>query len=296
MTETLVIVNPAAGRGRASRVEPEIARFFSDQGHSAEFIHSQSSAHAREQAHRAARRGTKCVAALGGDGMFHYVVEGVLGTDCIVGFLPAGNGNDIAKGLGIFNDPVRAAKQFLETAPRAVDVVCVRLSGGQVAHFIGAGGMGLDAEAAFQANTRFRRWPGILRYLAGALWTFRHEFSFELQAEIDGIAWSGRAILAAVANSPSYGSGIRIASDAKMDDGLLSVVLVEEVGWLRLIQGLGILVAGRQLKFQEIKRFRGRRVRLEANRAVRIHGDGEQLGESPAEFEVLPGAIRVKAP
>lgn len=291
-----MVVNPAAGRGRAARAESEIARLLADHGHSAQFVHSKSSGDAREQARCAALQGFPCVAALGGDGLFHHVVNGIVGTDCVAAFFPAGNGDDIAEGLGIPDDPIQAAELFLRTAPRSVDVVRVRFADGRGTYFVGAGGMGLDAEAALQANTRFRRWPGVLRYLAGALWTFGHESSFSLHAEIDGATWSGKAILAAVANSPCYGSGIRIAPEARMDDGVLNIVLVEEVGWLRLLHGLAILVTNRELKFEEIKRFPARRVRLEANRNVRVHGDGEQLGESPVEFEILPKAIRVKAP
>ena len=295
MTETLVIVNPVAGGGRAARAESAIARLFASRSCACKFTHSLSSDDACEQARLAARQGMKHVAALGGDGMFHHVVEGLLGSESIAGFFPAGNGNDIAEGLGIPDDPVRAAELFLQAAPRPVDVVRVRFADARVAHFIGAGGMGLDAEAALEANTRFRNWPGVLRYLAGALWTFAHQPSFELRAEIDGAPWAGKAILAAVANAPCYGSGIRIAPDAKMDDGRLNAVLVEEVGWLRLMHGLAILLTSGNLKFKEVKRFAATRVRLEANRKVKIHGDGELLGESPAEFEILPGAIRVKA-
>lgn len=296
MTETLVIVNPAAGGGRAARAESKIARLFANHGRFAEFVHSLSGEDAQEQARCAAGRGFQYVAALGGDGIFHHVVNGLIGTDCVAAFFPAGNGNDIAEGLGIPDDPVQAAELFLKTAARPVDVVRVRFEDGRATYFVGAGGMGLDAEAALQANTRFRRWPGVSRYLAGAFWTFRRESSFYLRADIDGVEWSGKAILAAVANSPCYGSGIRIAPDAKMDDGLLNVALVEVVGWLRLLHGLAILVTNRELKFEEVKRFTARRIRLQAERSVKVHGDGELLGESPAEFEVLAGALRVKAP
>ena len=296
MTETLVIANPAAGRGRALRVESKIVALFASHGHSAEFVHSLSSIDARETARRAATNGVKNVVALGGDGMFHYVAEGLLGTDSVAGFFPAGNGNDIAKGLGLPDDPVRAAKIFLQVAPRRVDVVRAHFSNGRTVHFVGTGGMGLDAEAAFQANTSFRNWPGALRYLAGALRMFSREPAFQLRAEIDGATWEGRCVLASVANGPSYGSGIRIAPDAKMNDGILNVVLIEEVGWLRLLHGLFILLSHRELHFEEVKRFRAKNVRLSPGRPMKVHGDGEDLGESPVEFEVLPGALWVKAP
>lgn len=228
--------------------------------------------------------------------MFHHVAEALLGTDSVAGFFPAGNGNDIAEGLHLPDDPIRAAEIFLEAPIRRIDVVRATFSDGCITHFLGIGGMGLDAEAAFLANTRFRKWPGVLRYLAGALWTFSREPFFEMRAQIDGAVWNGSCVLASVANGPSYGSGIRIAPDAKMDDGILEIVLVEPVGWLRLFHGLTILLARGDLRFREVKRFQARRVRFEPNRPMRVHGDGESLGESPVELEVLPGALQVRAP
>jgi diacylglycerol kinase (ATP) len=294
--DTLIIVNPVSGGGRALRAEPLVASYFAAQSTSVQFVHSQSSEGMREQAARAAAEGYRYVVALGGDGAFHHVVEGVLGTGAIAGFFPAGNGNDIARELGIPLDAVSAAAAFLHSKPRSVDLVRVRFSDGRMAHYIGAGGMGLDAEAAHLANTRFKKWPGVTRYLAGALWTIFHEPAFELDAQMDQARWAGQALFAAVANGGSYGSGVRIAPDARMDDGMLDVVVVEEIGWTRLVEAIPIVLTTGDVRFSEVKRFRSMRVKLRANRAVKVHGDGELLGESPAEFEVLPGAIRVMAP
>jgi diacylglycerol kinase (ATP) len=295
--ETLVIVNPAAGGGRALRAEQSVKGLFGLHDHAAEFIHSKSSDDIREEAARAAAEGFRHVVALGGDGAFHHLVEGIYGTDAIAGFFPAGSGNDIAEGLGIPADPVLAADAFLKSKPRAVDLVRVRFAGGNEAHYIGAGGMGLDAEAAHLANTKFKSWPGVTRYFAGAFWTFFHEPPFELRAEIDGEIWSGRAIFAAVANGARYGSGVRIAPEAKMDDGWLDVALVGEIGWMRLAEAIPMVLTSGDLRgFPEVRRRRGQRIRLAADRPAKVHGDGELLGESPAEFEVLPGALRVMTP
>jgi len=294
--DTLIIVNPVSGGGRALRAEPLVASYFASQERAVELVHSRSSGDICDQAAKAAASGFKYVVALGGDGAFHHVVDGIRGTNAIAGFLPAGNGNDIARDLGIPLDAVRAAAAFLNSSPRAIDLVRVKFSGGHIAHFIGAGGMGLDADAAHLANTRFKRWPGVTRYLAGALWTFFHEPAFQLTAEIDEIHWAGRALFAAIANATSYGSGVRIAPDAKMDDGWLDVVLVGDVSWTRLIDAIPVVLTTGDLRFDEVKRFRCRRVLLQADRPAKVHGDGELLGESPVEFEILPGAIRVMAP
>ncbi|MGB0035480.1 MAG: diacylglycerol kinase family protein [Candidatus Acidiferrales bacterium] len=294
--DTFVIVNPIAGGGRALRAEPLVASYLAEHGRNVQFLHSKGSDDVREQAARAAASGYRYVVALGGDGAFHHLVEGVNGTEAIAGFFPAGNGNDIAEALGIPPDPIRAADSFLHSQPRSVDLVRVRFSDARTAHYVCAGGMGLDAEAAHLANTRFKSWPGVTRYLAGAFWTFFHIAPFELRAELDGVPWTGRALFAAVANAPSYGSGVRIAPDAKIDDGLLNVVFVKEVSWTQLFEAIPILLTSGDLRFEEVSRHLCRRVSLQTDRSVKVHGDGELLGESPAEFEVLPGALRVMTP
>jgi diacylglycerol kinase (ATP) len=294
--DTLVIVNPAAGGGRARQSGVAVADYFTQQGRNVELSESRSSDDLREQAARAAATGFRYVIALGGDGAFHHLVEGLYGTEAIAGILPAGNGNDIARALGIPPDAVSAADVFLHSSPHAIDLVRTRPAAKGTAYFVGAGGMGLDAEAAHLANTTFKQWPGVTRYLGGAFSAFFAGTTFELSAEMDSARWSGRALLAVVANAPCYGSGVRIAPGAKMDDGWLDVVLVRDISWTRLVEAIPILLTSGDLRFKEVERFQCRRLKFETDRPVMVHGDGEILGESPAEFEVVPSAIRVMTP
>lgn len=295
--ETLVIVNPAAGGGRALRAEKRVTKLLEMRGHAADFSCSKSAADLRAQAEWGARVGYRYVAALGGDGAFHHLVEAVYGTEAVAGFFPAGNGNDIAADLGIPADPLDAAEAFLKSAPRAIDLIRAQFGDGRAAHYIGAGGMGLDAEAAHLANTKFKRLPGVTRYLAGALWEFFHGGSIRLHAEIDGVGWDGRVLFAAVANSTRYGSGIRIAPEAKMDDGWIDVALVQEVRWTRLVEAIPIVLTSGDLRgFPEVERYRCKRIMLQTERPVKVHGDGELLGETPVELSVVPQAVRVMMP
>lgn len=294
--DTLVIVNPAAGRGKALRAEPLVASYFAETGRAVEFVHSTSSTDIRETAARGASAGYRYVVALGGDGAFHHVVEGLQGTEAIAGFFPAGNGNDIAEAIGVPADPVAAAEALVHGRPRRVDLIRVRFSDGRTAVYIGAGGLGLDAEAAYLANTRFKAWPGVTRYMAGALTAFFREEPLELEAQMDDAQWRGRALFVAVANGPRYGSGVRIAPEAKIDDGWMDVMIVGELGWARLFEGIPIVLTTGNVRFDEVRRYRCRRTMLRTSREAKVHGDGELLGESPAEFEIVPGAIRVMAP
>ncbi|MGA7623053.1 MAG: diacylglycerol kinase family protein [Candidatus Acidiferrales bacterium] len=295
-SDTFVIVNPSSGGGRALRAEPEVRSLLASRGYCAEFVHSKSSQDIRQLAAGASSDGFRYVVALGGDGAFHHLIEGVRGSEAVAGFFPAGNGNDIARALGIPTDPIIAADVFSRARPRSVDLIQVSFNDGGLAHYLGAGGMGMDAEAAYLANTRFKGWPGVTRYLAGALSVF-HQPLLQLTAQTDGVQWVGRALFVAVANAPSYGSGVRIAPDAKVDDGWLNVVIVGEVSLARLLEALPIVLTSGDLRgFPEVMRYRARQVALCADRLARVHGDGEELGQSPAHFKILPHAIRVMTP
>jgi diacylglycerol kinase (ATP) len=140
--DTLIIVNPASGGGRSIAAEPLVASYLAAQSKSVQFVCSRGSEDIREKASKAAAEGYRHVVALGGDGAFHYVVEGIRGTGAIAGFFPAGNGNDIARDLGIPPDAVSAAAAFCHSVPRSVDLVRVQFRDASTAHFIGAGGMG----------------------------------------------------------------------------------------------------------------------------------------------------------
>ncbi len=289
----LVLVNPASGGGRARRALPQVIDYLREQQVRADFVESTSLEDLEQRAAEASGAGYTHLAVLGGDGAFHHAVNGAFGHPLVLGFFPAGSGNDIAAGLEIPNDPIAAAHEFLRSPPRQVDAVRARCANVKARLYVGAGGLGFDAEAAQLVNGRFRRLPGVTRYIAAALWLLRKFEPLELAAEMDGERWSGAALFAAAANAPSYGSGVKIAPQARMDDGWLEITLVGALPWTRLVEALPPVLRTGDLRWPEIHRYRARRVRFETNRAALFHGDGEVLGESPVEIELLPNAIQV---
>jgi diacylglycerol kinase (ATP) len=289
----LVLVNPASGGGRARRALPQVVDYLHEQQVRADFAESTSGEDLEKRAGEAGGVGYTHLAVLGGDGAFHHATNGAFGYPLVLGLFPAGSGNDIAAGLGIPNDPIAAAHAFLRSPPREVDAVRVRCANAKARLYVGAGGLGLDAETAQLVNGRFRRLPGVMRYIAAALWLVRKFEPLELVAEMDGERWSGTALFAVAANAPSYGSGVKIAPQARMDDGWLEITLVGALSWTRLAEALPPVLRTGDLRWPEIRRYRARRVRFETNRASLFHGDGEVLGESPVEIELLPNAIQV---
>lgn len=291
-----MLVNPTSGGGAALRAQPVIEDFLRGQGFPADFRHTSSAADMRQRAASAAAEGYACVAALGGDGAFHFVMSGAFGTDIAIACIPAGSGNDIAMGLGIPLDPIDAAHLLVRGVPRPVDLLRLRFSGNVTQLMIGAGGMGLDAEANQLATGRFRRVPGLLKYVTAALAALTTSRPLHVHAEIDEKSWNGHLLLAAVANSPTYGAGFKMAPAAHMNDGWMDLTFVEDLPWNRIFEALLVLLRSGDLRWPQIHRFRARRVRLTTDRRSPFHGDGEILGEAPLEIEVLPAAIRVIAP
>ena len=299
LTKTLILVNPVAGGGRAKLVQPGLAEYLLRQGLRADFLEPENAEDLRRCAAEAAAAGYGRIVAMGGDGTFQQVVKGTLGTGTVLGFFPAGGGNDVAEALGIPQDPIAAAHAFLHSQPRRMDVLRARFAFGKTSLYVGGGGLGLDAEAAGLANGRFRRLPGAARYVAGALWALAAFQPFHVEVEMDGAPLPTRGdplIFAAVANTPTYGAGVKIAPTAEIDDGQLDLVLLAKLPWTRLLELIPVLLRTGDVRSPEIQRFRARRVRLKADRPALFHGDGEVLGEAPVDIENLPGAIRVIAP
>lgn len=236
------------------------------------------------------------VIVLGGDGTLLDAVNAIAGTQSELGLIPAGDANDVAAALGLPQDPFLAAEIAVHGGARPIDLVRARLDAGCHRLFVGVGGAGLDAQAARLAATRFRRLPGIWRYVAGALVALARTSPFALSAEFDGQILQCGAILAVAANAPAYGGGIRIAPHARMDDGWLDAVVLENLNWRQVLRILPSLLRSGDTSKLKLRHYRARHIHLDCWPLVDFHGDGEFLGRTPAELEVLPGALRIVCP
>jgi diacylglycerol kinase (ATP) len=295
----VVYVNPAAGGGRALDCLPRIRKVFEAASVPAEFITVRSLGDIESQAHAAIHSGKRLLLALGGDGTFQALVNAAYGSEVILGVLPAGGGNDFAAALQISEDPVEAAAAILRAQPKRVDLARARTADGRVRLYLGGGGLGIDAESAQHANGAFRHLPGRSRYIASALLAFCTHRSIGVRVEFpqsDLPTMEANSLLAAVLNTPTYGAGIRLAPDARLDDGWLDLVIVEDHSVLQILALLPRLLKSGELRTPQVKRFRVQTVKFTTERLCMFHGDGEILGPAPVEIEVVPEAVRVLAP
>jgi diacylglycerol kinase (ATP) len=295
----VVYVNPNAGSGRALSCLPRIRKMFLAASVPAEFISVGNVTDLESRALAAIRSGKQLLFALGGDGTFQALVNATYGSEVVLGVLPAGGGNDFAAALQLPLDPVAAAEEILRGHAMRVDLARVRTADGRVRLYLGGGGLGLDAEAARYAKETFHRMPGRSRYIASALWAFCGHRAIGVTAEFPGSdlpSMEVNSLLAAVLNTPTYGSGIRLAPEARLDDGWLDAVMVEDLSASEVLKLLPRLLKSGELRTPHVHRVRVRAVKFTTDRPCMFHGDGEILGPAPAVIEVVPQAVRVLVP
>jgi YegS/Rv2252/BmrU family lipid kinase len=294
-----VFFNPAAGGGRAGFHLAQIRKLFdSFQVHS-QFVRTNSAAELESSAQNAISQKCRVLMAMGGDGTFQTLANAAFGAEVLLGVLPVGGGNDFAAALGLPDDPIKSAKAVLQGTPRFVDLVRVRTAEGRTRLYVGGGGIGLDARAVHFASGAYRRLPGRWRYIASALRALVGFVPLEVRVDFPGsdlIPHEAKVLLAAVLNSPTYGGGLRLAPGATVDDGSLHVVLIEDIGVFEVLRLLPRLIGSGELRTSRVKRWQASKVGLTTRKPSGFHGDGEILGSTPVEIELVPRAIQVLAP
>ncbi len=307
------IVNPAAGDSASASSLITLARLLREAGADVAVEYSRGLDHATGVARAAAETG-RVVLGVGGDGMVGCVGGALAGMESgtgggadagtgggadarpgpVFGIVPAGRGNDFARQLGIPSDPEELAKLLLEGEPRAVDAI--EANGTPV---LGSVYAGVDAVANDNANkTRLLR--GSAAYYFGALRAIVTWRPADYRITVDGEAFERRGYTVVAANSGFYGFGRHIAPDARVDDGLLDVILIRSAPKRLFFAVMRELEDGSHVRRPEVEVMRGREVRIELTgppgRTLPYGADGELPGVLPVTARVMPGALRVLAP
>ncbi len=278
---------------------------------------------------RKASTASPIVAAAGGDGTINAVSGGLLGTECRLGILPIGSGNDIARGLQIprklsaavallangyrllksgTESPVKKSSRKNPTAS------ILKIDAGVFAtanetdaasdrsrqydrHFINTLGFGFDGRVAWNAS-RMRFLRGKWKYLGGVLQSLLFYRATDMTITADGETYSGRYLMATVANGPFEGGGIHIAPRADPGDGLFDLVMIHDTGVLaRIPLLLRVLFSGAS-DSPDIRLKQCRTVRVTSSRPVMAHADGEVISRRLTKFSatIRPVQIAVIGP
>jgi diacylglycerol kinase (ATP) len=273
---------------------PKLRRRANELGLRGEEVLSEFPGHLAQAAGEA--RGSLLV-VIGGDGTVNEVANGVAGTDNEIAVLPCGTGQDFGRTHGIpssFDDAVRVA---LEGETRAIDLGHVELEGGTSRFFANVGSAGMSGAVARRANAMTKRFGGRATFFYALTREFLAWQNTRVVVELeDGVRRESAMHDVIVANGHWHGGGMKLAPDAEQDDGLFDVVLIGDVTKLDFLTTAPKLYSGRYLSHPKVELLRSSAVTIGAAEPLPLEVDGEPIGTTPARFEVVPSALRLRVP
>ncbi len=299
MRKLIFIVNPKAKNGLSlktwRKIEHKIAQiphtvYFTEYaGHGTILAEEVSEAHEEPLV----------IVAVGGDGTVHEVMNGIIHFPHVkIAFIPAGSGNDFAKGFGIQEKPDKSVESIL----RLIDSSGTRFdsgfftgSYGQNGYFVNSIGAGFDAAISKRANASpLKKWLNFLSigqliyvfYLLVELFRYKPG---ALEIKVDGQKLLfDKTWFVTASNQPFYGGGMQIAPDANPTDGLLNIVIIHHLSKLKLLLVFISVFWGGHLKFKEVSVIKGKEISIYFNQPVPVHADGESIGETPLHIQICP--------
>jgi len=291
MTPKMVVLcNPTAGGGRAAKALDGVRATLKSAGLGVRFERTESHDHAVQLASAAAQSG-ETVVAFGGDGMVRIAAHAVRGTGAMLGILPGGRGNDFARALGIPQDPIDACRVLADGHTRAIDA-----GDADGATFVGNATIGIESEVTRIANNAPRIGGQVVylgsTFLGLARWK---PATYELRLD-GGDPMSFTGFMACAANSGRFGGGMRVAPDAKLDDGLFDVVVIEDGPRWKFVLDTPKVFKGTHVNDKRVHVLRAAEVQMTADRPFEVYADGDPIANTPSVVRVVPGALRILAP
>jgi YegS/Rv2252/BmrU family lipid kinase len=299
---TLVVLNPrsqsgAAGR-RFARCEARLRELLGP----IEVATTRAPRDAIRIAREGARSGVEQIVVAGGDGTVGDVASGVLAAgraeSCRIGLLPLGTGGDLARSLSLPRGLSASVEALARGGTRKVDAGRARFrsrDGADLeAYFANEASVGLPVRTTELVNRAPKVLGGRMSFLLGTLRSLVGYGFPEVRVAVDDeLLYEGPLTLVTASNGRFFGGGMLVAPRARLDDGLLDVVLVPGFGRARLVRDMPHIYRGTHLEVPgvECRQARVLEVSPRGPDPVWIEFDGEPLGVLPARFEVLPGAL-----
>ena len=266
--------------------------------------HSQRPGQLTELARDAVDGGATLLVVVGGDGTVHEVVNGLLSsprhTEVDLAVLPRGTGKDFVRSLRIPHELDRALEVARDGHPRIVDAGragYMAWDGSDAqAYFANFGGAGISGAIARRANRSSKALGGRISFLTATIAVFSTWKSASVTVEINGARRSGQMFEVLVMNGDYAAGGMWVTPEAKPDDGLLDALLIGDVTKIDFLLTFPKIYRGKHLSHPKIDVLRGQAVQVDSATPLPIVLDGEQPGTTPARFEIVPRALRVRVP
>jgi len=295
-----VVVNPQSGRGRGARELERIRRLLDDERIDARIACTEGPGHAGELACSARDAGFRRIAAVGGDGTAHEMVDGLARGEALAGLrelllavVPIGTGNDWARSLAMPSRLPAALAQLARPLEGDCDlgrVVCASPAGTRTSHFVNVAGAGFDAWVVEQLGTRK---PGRWAYLFELIRSHRRFRAPALSVDTPSGALRDASLVVFAGIGAYCGGGMQVAPRAELDDGLLEITLIREMGGARILWELRRLFDASLHACDRVSAWRAPTLRIDSEPPCGVEADGELVGTTPASIEIHPRALRV---
>jgi YegS/Rv2252/BmrU family lipid kinase len=284
-----LLVNPASAGGKTLKLLPRVEQALDARRAVFRVQRTKGLQHGAEQALRAVEAGEVPV-VMSGDGLLGAVGGAMAGAETPLGIIPGGRGNDLARVLGVPNEPEEAVATLFSGHSRRIDV-----GEANGKRFLGIVSVGFDSECNRRANeVKLIRSNLVYVYSLFRTLVGWKPARFTVRVDQERTRFSGYSV--SVANNSTFGGGMRIAPDAKLDDGLFDIVVIGDVGKLRFVGNLPKVFKGTHVDEEDVRVFRAPHLELSASRPFPVYADGEHLTDLPAALRVLPRALSVLAP
>ena len=295
----VVAINPSASFGATRDVGPAVVQTLRALGHEVTSLTEPDFESLIASARAAIKSRPDALVVVGGDGMVNLGTNLLAGTKVPLGIVPSGTGNDMARGLGIPIDNTEAAidrlADALQREPRVIDAARVSWTDADGTKgerwFACALSAGFDSIVNERANLMHHP-KGPSRYIIALLAELVHLAPRHYKVRLDDRELETDAMLVSLGNNVSLGGGMKITPDAKLDDGLLDVLIVKPLSRIAFLRIFPRVFKGEHTTDPRVIIERARRIRIESDGMV-AYGDGERFAPLPIDVEVVPGALRI---
>ena len=295
-TKTLFIVNPISGIGRQKRIETLLSQNLNLDLFDYEVRYTERIHHGTELAREAATKGYDCVVAVGGDGSVNDVVQGLRGSDTVLGIIPCGSGNGLAHTLKLPLQPWLAIRTLNQQYEVTIDSILVSGDDKEQGEYVcvNAAGVGFDAHISRLMQAAKTR--GLTGYTNIVLRAYNNYQSSNYTLHVNGRTIERNAWIIALQNSSRIGYGMPVAPRASIDDGIIDISIVDKIPLDHVAITAPLALTNHLQLSQHVEMFRTREVTIEGNvdRWVDIDGEGINIGRT-VHFVNLPHSVKVYA-
>ncbi len=283
-----VIVNPVSGGGEALKLARRVMRRLEEERRESRLFETSGEGDAAKQVRAAVQAGCEAVVCIGGDGTLCEAADELCYQDVTLYVVPGGTGNDFARAFGLPKEPMAAFEKQLAGKPVQID--CGRVNG---RGFLNVSGSGFDVDVLKKTEELKKVYSGEKAYHKAVVSVIGRYKAFEAELSIDGAPATHEACtIIEIANGQCIGGGMRVAPNAKLDDGVFDVVVVKKVPRLCIPFLLPLFMLGWHTKLGLARVMRAKKVSLRA-KGMTLNIDGKLIDADRADYELLPGAIRM---